>query len=88
MPSGLFDETLKSLNIDDPYIPERMLAASYGVSMARCFNFSDLHFARKLLSSYVRGLYRKMFAEEVPYRTTHLLMREYAYRDHRTGLFL
>ena len=48
--SGLFDETLISLSIDDPYIPERMLAASYGVSMARCFDFADPHFARKLQS--------------------------------------
>ena len=33
-PKSLFDQTVTSLGFDDPYVPERMLAASYGVAMS------------------------------------------------------
>ena len=33
-PNALFEITLDSLSLNDTYIPERMLAACYGVAMA------------------------------------------------------
>ncbi|RJO61764.1 hypothetical protein C4544_01860 [candidate division WS5 bacterium] len=79
-PAGLFDESLKSLGINDPYIPERMLAASYGVAMARHVDLSEQTFINTTLTEYARKLYDEMFAEGAPYSTTHSLMREYGYR--------
>ena len=79
-PAALFDETLRSLEINDPYVPERMLAASYGVSMARHVDLKDDSFVKKILPQYARRIYEKMFAEGALFGTTHLLMREYAHR--------
>ena len=79
-PSTLFKETLLSLEITDPYVPERMFAASYGVAMALYGGFDDSSFSTTVLSDYARKIFDALFAEEAPYRTTHLLLREYAMR--------
>jgi len=92
-PATLFDETLRSLEINDPYIPERMLAASYGVSMARHIDLKDDIFVKTILPRYAYRIYELMFAEGAPFGTTHLLMREYALRTielaslHKPDLF-
>jgi hypothetical protein len=46
MPEHFFDLVLSSLAINDPYVPERMLAATYGVAMARQCDFEDPSFIR------------------------------------------
>lgn len=79
-PSVLFDETIKSLDINDPYIPERMLAASYGVAMAHQGNFEYASFTSHELSRFAREVYNSIFSEGAPYKTTHILLREYAMR--------
>ena len=79
-PEGLFEESLESLRINDPYVPERMLAASYGVAMTRHVDLCDQAFVNTTLSEYARCLYDAMFAEGAPFSTTHSLMREYGYR--------
>lgn len=79
-PATLFDESLNSLEINDPYVPERMLAASYGVAMARHADMEDQAFVSATLPEFTRGLYDSMFAEGAPFGTTHSLMREYATR--------
>ena len=79
-PAGLFDESLGSLGINDPYVSERMLAASYGVAMARHVDMGDQTFVSVTLPEFARGLYDSMFAEGAPFGTTHSLMREYATR--------
>ena len=79
-PAGLFEESMKSLEINDPYVPERMLAASYGVAMASHVDIDDENFVSKILPHYARRLYDMMFAIGAPFGTTHILMREYAYR--------
>ncbi len=33
-PKALFDLTIESLEINDPYVAERMLACTYGIAMA------------------------------------------------------
>lgn len=79
-PAGLFDENIRSLEINDPYVPERMLAASYGVAMARHVDIGTQEFVDNDLPGYARNIYDNMFAAGAPFSTTHSLMREYAYR--------
>ena len=57
-----------------------MLAASYGVAMARHVESRDQTIVRTALPAYARGLYKAMFTEAAPFSTTHCLMREYGYR--------
>jgi len=93
-PAGLFEECLRSLEINDPYVPERMLAASYGVAMAKHVDIEDKTFVSKILPEFSRELYNSMFSEKALFSTTHSLMREYACRIieltslHHPGIFL
>lgn len=92
-PAGLFVESQRALEINDPYVPERVLAASYGVVMACHVDIDDQAFVSTTLPRYARGLYELMFAEGAAFSTTHSLMREYATRIievaslHNPGLF-
>lgn len=79
-PSALFEETLRSLEINDPYVPERMLAASYGVAMAHRGEFEIESFTSGDLAVFGRKVYEAIFSEEAPCSTTHILLREYAAR--------
>jgi len=79
-PEQFFDLVLSSLEINDPYVPERMLAATYGVAMARQYDFRDPSFAEIILPIYGRKLYEAMFKPNAPYATTHILARDYARR--------
>jgi hypothetical protein len=79
-PGGLFVLTLDSLTINDPYISERMLAASYGVCMALHCRPKRHVFRQRPLPAFAKDLYKKMFAPGAPYSTTHVLSRDYARR--------
>ena len=79
-PSALFEDTIDSLDINDPYIQERMLAASYGVAMALCSGSEETGFKDKTLPNYARRLYECLFAKQAPFSTTHALVREYTMR--------
>ena len=74
--SELFAETLLSLKISDPYIPERMFAASYGVAMA--LHAEAESFVLETLSKFSKDVYNTLFSDEAQYKTTHLLLRTYA----------
>ncbi len=92
-PASLFRECLGSLEINDPYVPERMVAASYGVAMACQVDLEDQVFSNTILPGYARALFEKMFSEDAPYGTTHILLREFAIKTiklaafHNPGLF-
>ena len=73
-PKNLFEMTIPSLDIDDPYVPERLLAASYGVVMY--FVYKDLYLEE--MKWLVSRLYEHMFCESAKNSTTHLLARDYA----------
>ena len=79
-PQEFFDLVMNSLSINDPYVPERMLAATYGVTMARQHDFQDYSFTREILPFYGRQLYETMFKPNAPHSTTHILARDYARR--------
>ncbi len=80
MNDRFFDLVLSSLDVNDPYVPERMLAATYGVVMARHIEFTDHTFSTVTLRRYGKELYDAMFRENSPHGTTHILMRDYARR--------
>jgi hypothetical protein len=77
-PRALFGLTLKCLEVNDPYVWERLLAASYGVAMAEIRN--RLPALREALGDMGRSLFEEMLAAEAPRATTHYLAREYATR--------
>ena len=79
-PDVLFEDTIGSLDINDPYIPERMLAASYGVAMALHTYPGSSVFTGTTLLNYSRSLYNLLFSERASFSTTHALIREYAMR--------
>jgi hypothetical protein len=78
-PKALFDETIASLKVNDPYVPERMLAACYGTSIAIGTKLPhNSSFISGILSTFASQLFDALFKEHAPYRTTHKFMRDYA----------
>ncbi len=77
-PKIFFDLMENSLALNDPYIPERMLAAGYGVSMALESELLQNSFLEINLTSECQKLYDLMFKENAHYATTHILSRDYA----------
>jgi hypothetical protein len=77
-PGALFDLTIDALAINDPYIPERMLAAAYGTGMALHGDPASRDFRDRILPGFALRLYQAMFAKGAPHSTTHALMRDFA----------
>lgn len=76
-PDVLFDEVLESLAVNDPYVPERMLAAAYGVAMRYWADPNGEH-VRTAIVPFARSLVRQMFFPNAPHATKHVLRRGYA----------
>lgn len=76
-PEVLFTHAVTSLEFNDPYVPERMLAAAYGTTMSLIDSESAPQFL-PLLGSLAKTLYSKMFAPRARHATHHALMRDYA----------
>ena len=79
-PQEFFELVLKSFTINDPYVSERILAATYGIAMARQNDFKDTSFVKEILPMYGKQLYDAMFKPNAPHATTHILARDYAKR--------
>lgn len=80
-PEFLFNETIKSLEINDPYVPERMLAASYGVGMSLSAQLpNNPLFTSGILLKFAGHIYEAMFKDSAKHYTTHHLMRDFASR--------
>ena len=77
-PELLFGSTLESFSLNDPYIPERLLAASYGVVMALQFAAGRPDFQAGPLAAYAKALFEHLFKKGARFATTHILMRDYA----------
>lgn len=76
-PSALFDLAAESLEVNDPYVPERMLAASYGVVMALWADPRGEQL-RAVLPAFANVLVDRMFVSGAPNSTRHVLMRDSA----------
>ncbi|MGG3466781.1 hypothetical protein ABES02_04420 [Neobacillus pocheonensis] len=79
-PEELFRLLKYSFTINDPYVSERLLAAVYGVTMARQYDFRDNSFKETSLPIIAQTLYELMFKDGAKYSTTHILARDYAKR--------
>ena len=76
-PKVLFTHVVTSLEFNDPYVPERMLAAAYGTTLSLVDSEAAPTF-RPLLGDLAITLYRNMFGFSARYATHHTLMRDYA----------
>ena len=76
-PEVLFTHVVTSLGFNDPYVPERMLAAAYGTTLSLVDSEAVPTF-RPLLGDLAKTLYRKMFGSSARNATHHTLMRDYA----------
>ena len=80
-PQKFFEDlVMKSFTINDPYVSERMLAATYGITMAWHNDFKENNFITEILPLYGRQLYENMFKPNALHATTHILARDYAKR--------
>src|SRR5207249_3701963 len=66
-----------ALPFNDPYVPERLLAASYGVAMCQ-WSSPDNARLRATLPTFARRLVEEMFIPAAPRQTTHTLTNGYA----------
>lgn len=76
-PAALFTRALRALEFNDPYVPERVLAACYGVAMAHWADPAGTRL-RSELPTFAQSLISAMFLPGAPHRTRHVLMRDYA----------
>jgi hypothetical protein len=76
-PEVLFAHVVTSLEFNDPYVPERMLAAAYGTTLSLVDSKLSPTF-RPVLGDFAKTLYRKMFGPSARNATHHTLMRDYA----------
>lgn len=76
-PKVLFAHVVTSLGFNDPYVPERMLAAAYGVTLSLVDSDAVPTF-RSHLGNLAQILYQKMFGPRAENATHHTLMRDYA----------
>lgn len=76
-PEKLFELTIESLSINDPYVSERMLASSYGVTMSFWADESAYDL-QKTLPKLANSLMEEMFVHNAAYCTHHTLKRDYA----------
>ncbi len=79
-PPLLFEITVQAADINDPYVFERMLAASYGVAMACHCDPKTPKFRKTMLPDFARKIFDLLFRVDAPARTTHVLTREYGRR--------
>ena len=70
----LFEMTVESLSINDPYVYERLLAASYGVVMANQFPSRDFAIT---LGRYLQGLANALLMPSATHPTNDQLARLY-----------
>ncbi|HEY5798593.1 MAG TPA: hypothetical protein VIT92_00155 [Burkholderiaceae bacterium] len=76
-PEVLFSHVATSLEFNDPYLPERVLAAAYGTTLSLVDSEATPTF-RPQLGKLAKLLYQKMFAPNARFATHHTLMRDYA----------
>ncbi|MBW6416003.1 hypothetical protein KZZ20_10860 [Methylacidiphilum fumariolicum] len=76
-PKELFTHVVTSLGFNDPYVPERMLAAAYGTTLS-LVDSEEAPTFRPLLGDFANTLYEEMFGPGARYATHHTLMRDYA----------
>lgn len=80
-PSHFFEILQYSMAINDPYVSERMLAATYGLLMSIHNDLEFMKYYEQFITDLGRFLFDSMFAENAPHSTTHILARDYGMRS-------
>lgn len=73
-PGIFFQITLDFLNVNDPYISERLLASSYAIASKLLLDDKDV----ENVITFANSLYQAMFLDSSTKSTTHIIKREYA----------
>lgn len=73
-PLGCFEMALEALDLNDPYVPERLFAASYGVVMGRQRFLMEL---KQPLSWLLTAFREKLSCDAAPTNTQHWMIRIY-----------
>lgn len=76
-PGEVFELACETFEFNDPYVPERLLASSYGVAMSLWAD-PDGAEVRERLPEFGRALIDDMFSPGGRFGTKHMLMRQYA----------
>ncbi|WP_191487193.1 hypothetical protein [Pseudomonas sp. FEN] len=75
-PGEFFQLAVEAIAVSDPYVPERMFAAAYGMALT---TWSDINAVemREALPRVARDIYQAMFAPGATYPTWHALYQQY-----------
>src|SRR5262249_39241285 len=76
-PMELLELTKAALSFNDFYVPERLLAAQYGVMMARAWERGPGSF-EDILAPIARTIFDLVFARRSPFPLVHFLARDFA----------
>ena len=76
-PDVLFSHAVACLDFNDPYLPERVLAAAYGTALSLVDSKMAASFM-PILGELAQKLYLQMFAPSARRATHHTLMRDYS----------
>jgi len=79
-PEEICELTINSLEINDPYVSERMLAATYGIWLRKLPTLTIRSVEAKILFDTALIMYKAIFLPKSPHGTTHALSRDYARR--------
>lgn len=74
-PKTLFEMAINSLDITDPYVPERTFAAAYGAILSADFN--DAEKINSNVCNFAQQIIENCFIPNAQYPTTHTILREY-----------
>ena len=74
-PKTLFEIAINSLDIIDPYVPERIFAAIYGGILSADFIESER--IRTNVCDFAKKLVESCFVPNAKHSTTHTILREY-----------
>ncbi|WP_122901978.1 hypothetical protein [Acinetobacter sp. B51(2017)] len=74
-PKTLFEIAINSLDITDPYVPERTFAAAYGAILSA--DFIDAEKINSNVCSFAQQIIENCFIPNAQYSTTHTILREY-----------
>lgn len=76
-PKVCFEQTLATLSVNDPYIKERMLAASYGIVMRLSLQDKSSYIDDPI-KNLAENIYKNFFRSKAQHSTTHVYIRDYA----------
>lgn len=74
-PRAFFEMAINSLNITDPYVPERTFAAAYGAILSA--DFIDAEKINSSVCDFAQKIIENCFLPNAQHSTTHTILREY-----------